>query len=314
MNIMKLMSLSLLGAGLLIGIPATMPSALAGAQETIESFRGKPAPAFATPEEAVDAFKTALAASDLEAIAKIVGLDPAKVSKAEEIGDKISRMHEAAAKHFGVETDGDQRIIQLGEQIWPFPFPLRKQKDGKWAFDSVAGLQEILNRRVGEDELHAIDTVRGYVGAQRDYAAEDHDGDGVLEYAQKLISTEGKTDGLYWPLEQGDGESPIGSAISLGALEKAKKGDGYFGYRFNILMRQGNNIAGGAYNYVINGNMIGGFALIAYPVRYGETGVTTFMVNHAGIVYQKDLGPNTEARAKAARTFNPDKTWTVVPE
>jgi hypothetical protein len=186
-------------------------------------------------------------------------------------------------------------------------------KDGKWSFDTIAGLEEVINRRIGENELEAIETARAYIEAQRDYAMEDRDADGVLEYAQKLVSSDGQTDGLYWPVEQGDGESPAGAFVSEQQLRKAKeKGDGYFGYRFRILRAQGNNIAGGRYDYVINDNMIAGFGLIAWPVKYGETGVKTFAVNQAGIIYEKDLGPNTSALVRDIARFNPDKSWDVV--
>ena len=147
-----------------------------------------------------------------------------------------------------------------------------------------------------------------------DYASEDRDGDGVLEYAQKLISTRGKTDGLYWPADQGDGDSPAGDFVDQAELRRAKKGEGYFGYRFRILTGQGDNVAGGAYDYVINGNMIAGFALIAWPVKYGETGVTTFIVNQQGIVYEIDLGPTTDLVVKQIERFNPDDDWDVVED
>ena len=189
-----------------------------------------------------------------------------------------------------------------------------KGDDGKWSFDTYAGLEEIVNRRVGENELQAIDTARLYVEAQRDYAAEDRDADGVLEFAQKLISSEGTMDGLYWPIEQGDGTSPLGPNLDDAALDKAMQGKGYFGYKYRILNEQGDNVAGGKYNYVINGNMIAGFGLIAYPANYPYSGVSTFVVNHAGIVYEKDLGDDTAAIAEKITSFDPDKTWEVVNE
>jgi hypothetical protein len=148
----------------------------------------------------------------------------------------------------------------------------------------------------------------------RDYASQDHDGDGVLEYAQMLMSSPGLTDGLYWPAEQGDGDSLIGPNLSAAAPDKAAAGKGYFGYRFRILKRQGKYIAGGDYDYVINGNMIGGFALMAWPVDYARTGVKTFLVSHAGIIYEKDLGPDTESMVAKIKSFNPDKSWDIVPE
>ena len=174
----------------------------------------------------------------------------------------------------------------------------------------LPGIEEIVNRRIGENEIQAIDTAQAYVEAQRDYAAEDRDDDGVLEYAQKLMSSEGQTDGLYWPADEANGVSPAGD-LADDQLDKARQGEGYYGYRFRILPGQGDNIAGGAYDYIINGNMIAGFALIAWPVIYAETGVKTFMVNQQGIVYEADLGEDTEAKVEAITLFNPDDSWEV---
>ncbi len=155
--------------------------------------------------------------------------------------------------------------------------------------------------------------MRLYVQAQEDYQTLDRDADGVREYAQKLISTEGQTDGLYWPIEQGDGEGPVGPSIDTGALEKAKD-DGYFGYKFRILKHQGGNVEGGDYDYVINGNMIGGYALMAWPARYAETGVNTFAVNQAGIVHERDFGVDTENIVAGIKSFNPNDSWSVVED
>ena len=243
-------------------------------------------PSFDDPAAAVEAFKAVLVADDLAALAKIVGLDAEKLKADEDAASTFAQMREAAAKQLTVEDLGDRRVLHLGEKLWPFPFPLVKDKDGKWAFDTTAGLEEIVNRRVGENELEAINTMRAYVDAQREYASQDWDGDGVLEFAQKLISTPGKTDGLYWPTDQGDGDSTVGDFADQAALDKAKKGEGYFGYRFRILTGQGDNVAGGRHDYGINGNMIAGFALLAWPAKYAETGVATFAVNQQGIVYQ----------------------------
>lgn len=269
-------------------------------------------PEFDDPSQAVDAFKAALKANDLAALAKLLGLDVAKLKADENTMSAFAEIREAAAAQIVVQDMDDRKILNLGNKLWPFPFPLVRGDDGKWAFDTFDGLEEIVNRRIGENELQAINTLREYVDAQRQYASEDRDGDGVLEYAQKLISTEGQTDGIYWPSDQGDGESPAGDFADQAALDKAKRGEGYFGYRFRILKGQGDNIAGGDYDYVINDNMIGGFALLAWPVKYGETGVDTFAVNQAGIVYQTDLGPSTEAIVKYIDRFNPDESWTVV--
>ena len=282
------------------------------AQSSIERFVGDEPPSFATPDEAVAAFKTAIASDTPDAIGKLLGLNLEALKKAEGLGERLAEIREDAAKLVNVREEGEgTRIITIGTQVWPFPFPITKLDDGKWAFATYAGLEEIVNRRVGENELQAIATARAYVDAQQEYMTLDHDGDGVLEYAQKLVSSEGLTDGLYWPADQGEGESPAGAAINQAQLDKSKEGKGYFGYHFKILKRQGENIAGGKYDYVINGNMIAGFALVAWPVTYAETGVSTFVVNQAGIVYEKDLGEDTAKKAEAMETFNPDASWTI---
>jgi Protein of unknown function (DUF2950) len=269
-------------------------------------------PTFDDPGAAVDAFKAALVANDLEALARLLGLDAERLKADENAMSTFAEIREAAAKQLVVEDLGDRKLLELGTKLWALPFPLVKGGDGKWAFDTFAGLEEIVNRRVGENELVAIDTMREYVDAQREYAAQDRDDDGVLEYAQKLISTEGQTDGLYWPAAQGDGDSPAGDFADEVTLQKAKQREGYFGYRFGILTGQGDDIAGGGYDYIINGNMIAGFALLAWPAKYGQTGVNTFVVNQQGIVYQIDLGPSTEAIVKYIDRFNPGEDWVLV--
>jgi hypothetical protein len=282
------------------------------AQGSIERFVGDEPPSFATPDEAVAAFKSAIGSDTPDDIGKLLGLDLEALKKAEGLAGRLAEIRADAAKLVSVRQEGENtRIITIGTEVWPFPFPITRLDDGKWAFATYAGLEEIVNRRVGENELQAIATARAYVDAQKDYATLDHDSDGVLEYAQKLVSSEGLTDGLYWPADQGDGESPAGAAINQAALDKSKKGGGYFGYHFKILKRQGENIAGGKYDYVINDNMIAGFALVAWPVKYAETGVSTFVVNQAGIVYEKDLGEDTAAQVEAMDTFNPDASWEV---
>jgi hypothetical protein len=308
-----LYSAMLLGAALVIN-PVATTSPAAAASERVSAFIGEEPVLFDTAEAGVQAFKDTMAKGDLAAVAKLLGLDPAKLEATEGIADTLQQIRDATAELVQVEDEGEQQILDLGRQLWPFPFPLVKGEDGKWAFDTVAGLEEIVNRRIGENELQAIQTARLYVEAQQEYAAEDRDGDGVVEFAQKLISTEGQMDGLFWPIEQGDGESPVGASIDLGALEKSKDGSGYFGYKFRILKRQGDNVAGGAYDYVTNGNMIGGFALIAWPARYAETGVSTFAVNQAGIVYEKDFGVDTQNIVAGIKTFNPNDSWSVVED
>jgi Protein of unknown function (DUF2950) len=305
-------SAMLLSAALMFGTMAA-PTPVIGATAELESYLGAEPPLFDTPEAAVQAFKDTVAKGNLADMAKLLGLDPAQLEKAEGISGMMDKIRVATAEAIVVEGEDDVQILDLGRQLWPFPFPLVKGEDEKWAFDTVAGLEEIVNRRIGENELTAIETMRLYVDAQNAYAAQDRDADGVVEFAQKLLSSEGATDGLYWPSEQGDGDSPAGP-LDPDALAKAKSGDGYFGYKFRILTKQGANVAGGAYDYLINGNMIGGFALIGWPAKYGETGVSTFMVNQAGVVYERDFGVDTENIVSKIKTFNPDNNWDLVED
>ncbi len=304
-----------LAAATLLALPVfALPSAAQEATDSALADLVSPTPpqSFKDAGAAVDAFKSVLKADDFDGLAKLLGLDAARLRAGEGVMDTFAQIRAGAAKQVVVqEPDADRRILVLGDRLWPFPFPLTKESDGQWAFDTEAGIDEIVNRRVGENELQAIATLRAYVEAQRDYSDVDHDADGVLEFAQKLISSSGETDGLYWPPDQGDGDSPAGDMVDEAALVKAKAGDGYFGYRYRILTGQGENVAGGRYDYVINGNMIAGFGLVAWPVRYGETGVHTFVVNQQGIVYEADLGADTERLASGMRRFNPGDTWTV---
>ena len=268
-------------------------------------------PVFDTPQAALDAFRQAVSAEGGGKVADLLGLDAEKIGADEHTRATLDLIREGVARQVLLDGEGERRIVLIGHRLWPLPFPVVEVEDGKWAFDTYAGLQEIVNRRLGENELETIATLRAYVLAQEDYASRDRDGDGVKEFAQKLISSDGLTDGLYWPADAEKGESPAGDGIDRAELASAG-GDGYFGYRYRILAGQGDNIAGGAYDYVINGNMIAGFGLIAWPALYGETGVHTFAVSHHGIVYEVDLGPATEAIVKHIERFNPDEDWNVV--
>ncbi|HXE51793.1 MAG TPA: DUF2950 domain-containing protein [Tepidisphaeraceae bacterium] len=226
------------------------------------------------------------------------------------------------ARHAGeadrLEQVSDQKaIVHIGKKDWPFPIPIEKDASGRWYFDTAAGKDEILNRRIGDDELTTIEVVRAYVDAQREYASKDRMGDSVLQYAQKITSTPGKHDGLYWPAAEGEEQSPFGSLVADAQVQGygAKLGSGrrpYHGYFYRILTKQGPHTPAGAYSYIINGRMIAGFALVAYPAQYGNTGIMTFIVNHDGKVYQKDLGPNTATIASKIDTYDPDGTWTLV--
>lgn len=272
-------------------------------------------PIYQTPEEAIDALKATLADDNFEKFVTLLGIDAAKARTSEGVMDTYTQIREGAAKKVRSENRGGSVIVEIGEKLWPLPFPIVKGDDGKWSFDTYAGFEEIISRRVGENELQAIATMQAYVDAQLEYHLQDRDGDGVLEYAQKLLSGDGKTDGLYWSPDLGAGESPAGNALEDdAALEEAKAGKGYYGYRYKILEGQGANIAGGKFDYVINGNMIAGFALLAWPIRYGETGVHTFAVNANGAIYQVDLGRNTDKTTSDIVTFNPDDRWELTGE
>ena len=296
--------------------PASAPAAEPSDESVFSGLASKSdPPVFSTPEEAVDAFKAALAADDFERFVSLLGIDAAKARAGEGVMDTYAQIREGAAKRVISENRDGNIVVEIGDKLWPLPFPIVKGDDEKWSFDTYAGFEEIINRRVGENELQTLATMQSYVDAQHEYHSADRDGDGVLEYARKLVSSDGKTDGLYWSPDLGVGDSPAGNALEDdAALDKAKAGEGYYGYRYKILDGQGANIAGGKFDYVINGNMIAGFALVAWPIRYGETGVNTFAVNANGAVYQVDLGRDTAKTASGIKSFNPDDKWELTEE
>lgn len=284
------------------------------AEPSLQRFVGPEPETFMEPGEAVDALKKDLEAKDIDHLAKILGLKAEEAKKSDDFDERLTDLQKAAKERAEIRDreDGVKEII-LGNLAWPFPFPLVKRDTG-WQFDTLKGLEEVLARRIGENEIEAIQTCRNYILAQVAYAKDDHDGDSVLEFAQKIISDEGKQNGLYWKSAGGE-ESPAGGFGDASKIEGAAGSDrGYFGYRYRILRAQGNNIAGGKYDFVINGNMIAGHALIAWPAIYGETGVMTFVVSHHGTVYEKDLGPGTGKAVKEIRSFNPDRTWEPVED
>lgn len=278
---------------------------------------------FASPQDAVNALVTAAENDDTNAMHTIFGPDgrqlvsPDAVQAATAYKTFVQRLKE---KTQIVNASDTRALLQIGDDAWPFPIPLVKQ-DGQWHFDTIAGKQEILNRRIGMDELGAINVCRTYVEAQREYAGQDRMGDGVLAYAQYLLSTPGQHDGLYWPAQAGEPLSPLGPLIA------AARGEGYrhttrmlndqqapyHGYYFKILTRQGKHAAGGKYNYIINGRMIAGFALVAWPAQWCNTGVMTFIVNQQGKVYQCNLGDKTDNIASHMKEFDPDDQWMLVP-
>ena len=214
-----------------------------------------------------------------------------------------------------ITRDGDKASLLIGDDGFPFAFPLVKT-GGRWHFDTAAGKHELLLRRIGGNELDTIKVLQAIVDAERDYASEDRSGDGVLDYAQKFASTPGKRDGLYWPTKAGEAESPLGVLIAHAAGEGYKKGEKaptpYHGYYYRMLKGQGNNAESGAFDYVVHGRGIAGFAVVAYPAKYGNSGVMTFIVNQDGKVYQADLGPETKAKVEGVQRFDPGKGWSAV--
>jgi hypothetical protein len=275
---------------------------------------------FKTPEEAATALVNAAKSGDSKSIVTVLGPDGEDiVSSGDEVADAATRAKFVAAydtKHEIAKEGDGKAVMVIGPDDFPLPIPLI-QKDGMWRFDTAAGRDEILFRRIGENELDAIQSALAYVDAQDEYAEKDRTGAGINTYAQRIISQPGKKDGLYWPTSQGEEPSPLGELIAEATTQGYRVGGGrtpFHGYYFKILTQQGPAAAGGELDYVANGRMIGGFALVAYPAEYRNSGVMTFIVNHAGTVFQKDLGPNTTRVAERMTSFNPDKTWQAVTD
>ena len=273
---------------------------------------------FKTPDEAVSALVAAAKASDHKALLTVLG--PAGediVSSGDAVADEGVRKEFVAAydeKH-EIHPDGDHAILIIGKDDFPFPIPLVHKGDA-WSWDTVAGRVEVLYRRVGANELDTIQAVLAYVDAQNEYADKDH-GAGTGVYAQRIVSQQGKQDGLYWPTEAGAEASPLGEFAAAAFAEGYRvrrdvERTPFHGYYYKVLTRQGPAAPGGVQDYVVKGKMIGGFALVAWPAEYGNSGVVTFIVNHAGTVYQKDLGPRTAQVASNMTAYNPDNSWKKV--
>ncbi|MDH5221756.1 MAG: DUF2950 domain-containing protein [Betaproteobacteria bacterium] len=272
---------------------------------------------FGSPEEAATVLVAAVGKGNLKEMQAILGPgSKALVQSGDAVADRrgrerFVRSYEESSK---VERQGDAKaILVIGKDDWPMPIPMVKGKDG-WRFDARLGGEEVLNRRIGRNELSAAQAALAYVDAQREYYLRNPQGDKLLHYAQRFGSTKGKRDGLYFPTKAGEPPSPLGPLYaSAKAAGYFKAGNGkpspYFGYRYRILKGQGPDAPGGAYDYVVQGRMIGGFALVAWPASYGSSGVMTFIVNHDGVVYEKDLGPDTAKAAGKITRFNPDKGW-----
>jgi len=312
-----------LGAGLLVMAPSSR--AQASSQRT-----------FSSADDALQALVSAAMAKDRSALARLFGPDYDQLLSGDDVEDvkDLDEFAVAVGESADLQkVDDSEYTVTVGKDNWPTPIPLVKD-NGKWFFDTKAGLNEVINRRVGENEFSAITTCRAYAVAQWEYYTEgDWDHDGVAEYAQRLISTPGGHNGLYWETAEDDKPSPLGKLIAAAQSEgygpeastdeNAGKGGSdkeapqidrapYHGYYFKILTRQGPHAPGGKYSYVINGNMIAGYALVAYPDKWGNSGVMTFIISQQGRVYQKDLGPDTATLASAMTEYNPDPTWKLV--
>jgi hypothetical protein len=270
---------------------------------------------FASIEAATQALVAAIRAGDQKAMLGVLGEDArGLVSSGDPVSDRLARERFVAAydARHSFQAGGGKVVLVLGQDDFPFPIPI--VPDGpSWRFDTAAGREEIINRRVGENELNTIQVCLAYVDAQREYYARDPDNNGLLQYARTFASSPGKRDGLYWAGKPGEAPSPLGPLVARARGEGYSKTSSapvpYWGYFYRILTAQGKDAPGGAYDYLAHGRLLGGFALVAYPAQYGDSGVMTFIVNHDGVVYQKDLGPNTAAIARAMKEFNPDSTW-----
>ena len=283
--------------------------ALASAASAQQSFK--------TPQEAVETLVNAVRAGDSKAVNAILGPGAEQLmSSGDAVQDENTRKLFLAAydaRHSVAESAGKPATLLIGADDYPFAIPIARKGDG-WVFDTAAGRQELLARRIGRNELAAIRVSLGYHDAQYEYAATMPKVDDMAVYAQRVTSSPGKKDGLYWPTAAGEQPSPLGDAVAEASLRGYRVGSGapYRGYYYKILTRQGPNAPGGAHDYIVNGKMIGGFALIAWPAEYGSSGITTFMINHDGVVYQKDLGNETGKVAARTTAFDPDSTWQKV--
>jgi hypothetical protein len=307
-NMRRLLTIASLAAILCLSLAACTSSSTSGQKD------------FKSPSDAVQALMTALKTGGDKELLSVLGPDSNDlISSGDPVADMQQRQDclKAYDEQNRIEPDGDRSLLIIGKNEWPFPIPLVK-KDNRWVFDTASGKEEILNRRIGENELKTIQVLLAIVDAEREYAMEDRDSDSVLQYAQKFISEPGKRNGLYWEPQEGEPSSPIGELLANARAEgygpEGSQSDPwpYHGYFFRILTAQGQNAAGGAYDYVVNGKMIGGFAVVAYPAEHNNSGVMTLIVNHDGVVYQKDLGENTAQLAKAMTVYDPDETWVPV--
>ncbi|RZB33674.1 MAG: hypothetical protein SRB2_03785 [Desulfobacteraceae bacterium Eth-SRB2] len=282
--------------------------------------QGMPHRSFLSPEKAVTSLVTAVRANDMEEMLAILGPESRElIFSGDDVADRTGRekfLNAYERMNMLQKVSADKVTLCIGKDNWPMPIPMVKAGEKKWVFDAEQGKQEILNRRIGRNELHVMDVLDAYTDAQHEYASKDCGGGGMVEFAQNLISTQGKSDGLYWEVKEGEKQSPLGPLVARAAKEGYADANlsPFHGYYFKILKGQGKDAQGGAYDYVVKGKMLLGFALVAYPAEYGNSGVMTFIVNQEGIIHEKDLGVNTTRTAEKMKIFNPDKTWKKVKE
>jgi hypothetical protein len=272
---------------------------------------------FNTPDAAVEALVAAARRGDTRAVVSILGPGSQElVSSGDPVEDANVRQEYLTAydaQHRIVTESGKPATLVIGQNDWPFPIPI-VQRDGQWSFDTAAGREEVLARRIGRNELGTLKAMLAYWDAQNEYADKFKDKNGQAVYAQKIVSSPGKKDGLYWPTSGSEPDSPLGEAVAAATQRGYRVGAGepYHGYYYKILTSQGANAPGGAVDYIVRGNMIGGFGLVAYPAEYGNSGIMTFIINNDGDIYERDLGPSTGRTAARMTTFNPDHTWRKV--
>jgi len=305
-------------AGAFFALPATESWAQAAASPTATKSAAKQK-SFASPKEAVTALIAAIRAKSTSDLLAVVGPSSGEWLFS---GDKVAdandwaRFLAAYDQKNALERSGDTVTLAVGNDGWPFPAPIVK-KAGKWTFDAAAGREEVINRRIGRNELDTMQAILAVVDAQREYAAKDADGNGFADYAKRFMSSPGKKDGLYWPSEGNAPQSPLGPLVAVASREGyGKKGppkEGqlvpYHGYYYRIITAQGKDAPGGAYDYMVAGKLLGGFAVVAWPASYRNSGVMTFIVNHDGVVHEKDLGAQTASIAAGMTRYNPDATW-----
>ncbi len=296
----------------IVALTVSLAAGSAGAQQK-----------FSTPEAAAAALVEAARAKDVDRLKALFGAELQKLAgltDRDAVAEKAAEFLRLADEALKLEAKDERtRVVRVGQTAWPMAIPIVRHGE-TWQFDVIAGREEIIDRIVGENEMEALETCVAYLRAQQAYASVDRDGDDVPEYAQRFVSTPGRQDGLYWlPRDQAD-RSPIIEEVAAAGVDPAVAGAApgqpvpYYGYYFRILTRQGTAAPGGAHSYVINGNMIAGHALIAYPAKWGESGVMTFIVNRQGRIHQKNLGPGTATVARQITEYNPDKTWELVQD